>query len=246
MSNTAEENLQAVEEAEELSPLYYFYSVGCGWCKKTEPIVDELIGEGHDILKLDLSDSENKKINEELKKEYNVQCGTPWLINADTGHQICGFREKDIIEKWVNGEEIPAPPRPKSPMPKPPLYGSSGKEETAWKKEYKNWTEENSHLPNLQSADQILERPRPKSEPPKPPTPQATDAELETWGKEYEKWKDENSHLPNLQPSNVIIENFKKRRQGAQPPVQNIQGLEQRITGMEQKLDKLMNHLGVK
>ena len=24
------------------STLYYFYSVGCGWCKKTEPLVDEL------------------------------------------------------------------------------------------------------------------------------------------------------------------------------------------------------------
>jgi hypothetical protein len=196
---------------------------------------------------LDLSDPENKKINEELKKEFNAQCGTPWLINADTGNQICGFREKDIVEKWVNGEDIPAPPRPKGPMPKPPFHGATGKEETAWKKEYKKWTEENSHMPNLQSANQILERPRPKTEPPKPPNPQGTDAELETWGKEYDKWKDENSHLPNLQPSNVIIENFKKRRQGAQqPPVQNTQGLEQRITTMEQKLDKLMNHLGVK
>ena len=24
------------------STLYYFYSVGCGWCKKTEPLIDEL------------------------------------------------------------------------------------------------------------------------------------------------------------------------------------------------------------
>ena len=246
MSKTKEETLEVVEETVESSPWYYFYSVGCGWCKKTEPIVDELIKEGHDILKLDLSDPENKKINEELKKEFNTQCGTPWLINADTGHQICGFREKDIMMKWIEGEDIPQPPRPKGPMPKPPLYGSTNKEEVKWKKEYKKWTEENSHLPNLQSADQILERPRPKSEPPKPPTPQATDAELETWGKEYEKWKDENSHLPNLQPSNMIIENFKKRRQGMQQsPAQNPAGLEGRMNTLEQKLDKLMKHLGV-
>ena len=37
------------------STLYYFYSVGCGWCKKTEPLVDELNEAGYDILKLDLT-----------------------------------------------------------------------------------------------------------------------------------------------------------------------------------------------
>ena len=246
MSKTKETQEVAVVEAVESSPWYYFYSVGCGWCKKTEPIVDELNKEGHDILKLDLSDPENKKINDELKKEFNTQCGTPWLINADTGKGICGFREKDIIETWLDGTDIPAPPRPKGPMPRPPFHGATGKEETKWKKEYKKWAEENSHLPNLQSVNQILERPRPKSEPPKPPVPTATDAELDNWGKEYDKWKDKNSHLPNLQPSNMIVENFKKRRQGAQQlPAQNQQALIGRITILEQKLDKLMKHLGV-
>jgi thiol-disulfide isomerase/thioredoxin len=247
MSKTKEETLEVVEETEELSPWYYFYSVGCGWCKKTEPIIDELNKEGHDILKLDLSDSENKKINDELKKEFNTQCGTPWLINADTGKGICGFREKDIIETWLDGKDIPAPPRPKGPMPKPPFQGSTGKEETKWKKEYKKWAEENSHLPKIQSADEILARPRPKSEPPKPPNPQGTDAELETWGKEYDKWKNENGHLPNLQPVESILQRFKQQRDGAQQqPAQNTQvletkisKLEKRITDLEQKLNDL-------
>jgi len=248
MSKTKEETLEVVEETVESSPWYYFYSVGCGWCKKTGPIVDELNTEAHDILKLDVSDPENKKINEELKKEFNTQCGTPWLINADTGKGICGFREKDILEKWLAGEDIPAPPRPKGPMPKPPLFGSSGKEETKWKKEYKKWTEENSHLPKIQSADEILKRPRPKTEPPKPPNPQGTDAELDIWAKEYDKWKDENSHLPNLQPSASILQRFKQQRDGQgaqQPPAQNQQALTGRINTLEQKLDKLMKHLGV-
>ena len=26
--------------------LYYAYSVGCGWCKKTEPLIDELNKDG--------------------------------------------------------------------------------------------------------------------------------------------------------------------------------------------------------
>jgi thiol-disulfide isomerase/thioredoxin len=250
MAETKKETLEVVEETVESSPWYYFYSVGCGWCKKTEPIVDTLNKEGHDILKLDVSDPENKKISDELKKEFNAQCGTPWLVNADTGKGICGFREKDIIEKWLDGEDIPAPPRPKGPMPKPPFQGSTGKEETAWKKEYKKWAKENSHLPKIQSADEILKRPRPKTEPPKPPNPQSTDDELETWGKEYDKWKNENSHLPNLQPVENIINNFKQRRDGTQQPVQqqpvqNQQALTGRIDTLEQKLDKLMKHLGV-
>ena len=32
------------------SKLYYFYTVGCGFCKKADPIVDELNKEGHNII----------------------------------------------------------------------------------------------------------------------------------------------------------------------------------------------------
>ena len=79
------------------SNLYYFYTVGCGFCKKADPIVNELIKEGHDILKLDLAEKENKNIVEDLKKKHNIRCGTPLFVNAETGNSICGYREKDII-----------------------------------------------------------------------------------------------------------------------------------------------------
>ena len=234
---------EVVEETQ--SPWYYFYSVGCGFCKKVEPIVDELIKDGNDILKLDISDPENQKISQELKKEYKAQCGTPWFINIETGKQVCGYREKDILQKWLDGEDIPAPPRPKGPMPKVPLMGVDGKEETKWKEDYKKWSEENSHLPNLQTADQILSRPRPKTEPPKPPMPNSTDEQLDEWGKEYDKWSKENKHLPNLQPSKVILDRMKNaRNQQMNPGVGG--NVEQRLTTLEQKLDRLMNHLGVK
>ena len=239
------ENTKDVEVVEETqSPWYYFYSVGCGFCKKVEPIVDELNKDGHDILKLDVSDPENQKISQELKKEYKAQCGTPWFINIETGKQVCGYREKDVLEKWLNGEDIPAPPRPKGPMPKIPLMGVDGKEEAKWKKDYKEWAEENSHLPNLQSADQILARPRPKTEPPKPPMPNSTDEQLDEWGKEYDKWVGENKHLPNLQPSKVILDRMKNARNQQMPTGGG--NLEQRIGMLEQKLDRLMNHLGVR
>ena len=54
------------------STLYYFYSVGCGWCKKTEPLVDELNESGYDILKLDLTDKDNQELNTQLKEKYGA------------------------------------------------------------------------------------------------------------------------------------------------------------------------------
>ena len=140
------------------SPWYYFYSVGCGFCKKVDPIVDELIKEGHNILKLDVAEGDNGKLSAELKKEYNAQCGTPWFINAETGKQVCGYREKDILEKWVNGEDIPAPPRPKGPPPAPPQNWEDEKLVKDWEEKYEAWREENKHMPNLPDAKTTAER----------------------------------------------------------------------------------------
>ena len=42
------------------STLYYFYSVGCGWCKKTEPLVDEL-NESGDYENTTFSNIYNKR-----------------------------------------------------------------------------------------------------------------------------------------------------------------------------------------
>ncbi len=261
-----EESKQSKEESKE-SQLYYFYTEGCAWCKRANPIVDELINEGHPILKLDLADGDNRKLQDEVKKTYNKQCGTPWFIDGSTGNDICGFREKDVILKWVNGEEIPAPPRPTGPLPKPPFHGASDKEINKWKKEYKEWSEKNSHMPNIQSAEQILERPRPKSDPPRPPAPGSTDEVIDQWGKDYEKWTQNNSHLPNLFPVDKMIERFKQRNQqmnnnpnlqnAPQPNAVNTNDInskpvgtrtkltfDQRLSSLENKIDKIIDALG--
>ena len=184
------------------STLYYFYSIGCGWCKKTEPLIDELNETGkYEILKLDLSEKDNQLLNNQLKQKYGKQCGTPWLIDASNGNNICGHREKDIIEKWAKGEEIPEPPKPKTPPPPPPKDFDNEEQVKTWKEGYEKWCEENEHMPNLPKTDDMLNR---------------------------------------LKQQKQIIEQRK-----AQQAQQN-NNLEGRISVIEQKLDKLLNHLGVK
>ena len=81
------------------------------------------------------------------------------------------------------------------------------------------------------------------------------------WKKEYEDWSSDNKHLPNLIPADTIIERFKQRQNAAQqgppsgvgaPGGVQVQAAslnpdqEARLSRLEQKLDKLIKHLGVK
>tara|TARA_B100000073_G_C23717939_1_gene566622 strand:+ start:1189 stop:1956 length:768 start_codon:yes stop_codon:yes gene_type:complete len=247
-SQVEEKNVEVVEEEE--STLYYFYSVGCGFCKKAEPIVDKFNKSGKypEILKLDLAESDNKGLKDELSKKYNKQCGTPWFIDGKTGNQVCGFRDEQTVEKWLNGEDVPAPPRPKSQPPKLPFHGASEDEINDWKDSYEKWKVENEHLPNLQEADTILERPRPKSDPPRPPAPNSTDKQYDEWGEKYDKWAEDNKHLPNLQSSSQILPRLKGQNQPQTPNVSSKldPNQEARLKRLEQKMDKLIKHLGVK
>lgn len=250
----AKEVKEVEQQKSKEKTLYYFYTTGCGFCKKVEPIVDELNSEGHNILKLDLANGDNKKLQAEVKEEYKHQCGTPYFVDAETGNMVCGYREKDILEKWANGEEIPAPPRPNGIPPKPPLHGALDEEVEKWKTEYQKWADDNTHLPKIQTVDEILARPRPKSDPPRPPmAPKNTDADIDGWAKEYSKWIKENDHLPNLIPTETLIERIKQQRDrtGAPTPPSGTGGptndsLIKKVQALEFKLDALMRHLGVK
>ena len=61
-----------VKKLDKSRELYYFYSVGCGFCKKAEPIVDELNKEGYNILKLDLADKDNQGLNKISTRIYKI------------------------------------------------------------------------------------------------------------------------------------------------------------------------------
>ena len=269
------------------STLYYFTSTGCAFCKRIDPIIEKLNEDGYNILRLDLIETDNQGLKKELENKYNKRCGTPWLIDASNGNNICGAATKENIQKWVNGETIPAPPKPKGMPPRPPFMQAPDAEVKEWKTNYNKWLDDNQHLPEdrRKSVDEILSMPRPKSEPPRPPMgPDATEEGIDGWGEQYKKWSKENSHMPNLQPADKIVQNFKNRMKqmannpnaptGGQPqpqaPSPKIAELEKRVAelenklnsvvdqgdvveeglteweeDMEYKLDALLNHLGV-
>ena len=108
------------KKSKEKHNLIYITNPNCGWCKKADPVVEALIKKGYEITTLDVSKPEESERANELKSKYNAQCGTPHFIDAETGNQVCGFRE-DVLEDWAKGKDIPAPPpRPQQPQPGQP------------------------------------------------------------------------------------------------------------------------------
>ncbi len=100
--------------------LLYIMNPKCGWCQKADPVVEELRKKGYKITNLDVNDPDDAKRSSEVKGKFNVQCGTPLFIDANSGNSVCGFREIDVLEKWAKGEKIPAPPtRPQPPQGAP-------------------------------------------------------------------------------------------------------------------------------
>ena len=91
-------------------------------------------------------------------------------------------------------------------------------------------------------GEKITEPPKPKSPPPTLPQNWDDEKLVEDWKKSYVKWKNENNHLPNIQPVDDVIKRLKQQWEAKK----NQQNLGFRMTSIEQKLDKLMNHLGVK
>jgi len=97
------------------SNLFFITSAKCGWCTKAEPVVEELRKEGYVITALDMTVEEEAKKANEIKQKHGAQCGTPLFIDSETGNSACGYKEKDVLMKWANGEEIPKPaPRPQN------------------------------------------------------------------------------------------------------------------------------------
>ena len=252
-TTTTDETTNADED--ELSPWYYFFSQGCGWCKKSTPVVEQLQDEGYDILMLDMAEPDNQALNRELQQEYNIQCGTPWFINAETGKGICGFREKDIVELWLKGEEIPAPPRMKGRPPQIPFHGSTDEENAKFTKEYDEWLKLNEHMSEdwkskQRTAQQVIDSPRPKSAAPPAPNiqdPKTTVKQIEKWGEEIREWQQDNNHITGLTTPERMVEMLKGRflqNQGKGPgPSSNPNDLLRRVSDLQQQVSQFNSRI---
>jgi hypothetical protein len=117
--------------------------------------------------------------------------------------------------------------------------GSNGKnicgQQQASEENIKKWAD----------GEEIPKPPKPKS--PAPPLPKDWDnkEQVEKFEKDYDKWRNENNHLPGLHSVEDIVDRFKKQWE-AQKNQPKPQTLDARVTSIEQKIDKLMVHLGVK
>ena len=105
------------------SELLYISNPNCGWCKKADPLVKELVDDGYKIVTLDVSNEEQGKRASEAKAKHNASCGTPLFLDSVTGNQICGFKDKETIKKWADGEKIPPPPPRQPQRPQQPQQG---------------------------------------------------------------------------------------------------------------------------
>ena len=232
-----------MKQSTNTAELYYFYTVGCAYCKKVDPIVDQMIEEGYNILKLDLEEPENKQVRDELREKFQFSCGTPFFIDSETGNNVCGSRDKETLIKWAAGEKIPPLQQPVSPMPRIPLLGVSTQEEEKYIQEYTKWSEENSHLPDLKTAQEMLSTPRPKSQAPAPPSVNFTPSQIEEWKTKYTDWAEENDHLEGIVSADTVIQRIKSQDVPSGRPEAS---LEHRVSSIESKLDRLMRHLGVR
>lgn len=194
------------------SKLYFFFSVGCSWCDRASPHVEELNKEGHNILKLDIEDYNNRLIQNHLKTKFNISCGTPLFINTETGHYVCGYREKKDLLKWIAGEPVPKLSKPKSPAPRVPFHGRSQQEIDQWIIEYNQWKNENSHLPGLKTAQELLEIPRVKSQAPTPPPAESPIKQIEQWKISYREWMKENSHISGLVGPEQVLQRLQTQQ----------------------------------
>ncbi len=98
-----------------MSELTYITSARCGWCRKADPIIEQLQKDGVDIKVLDITIPEQKDEATLIKRKHNANCGTPFFIDAETGNSVCGFKEEGILA-WAKGEKYtPSTPKRKGP-----------------------------------------------------------------------------------------------------------------------------------
>lgn len=72
----------------------YFYSEACHWCQQEKPIVEKLVGEGYNIVWMDVG------IHQDYWQTYSIQ-GTPTFI-AGNGERHAGYMDEATLKAWLD------------------------------------------------------------------------------------------------------------------------------------------------
>ena len=72
----------------------YFYSDYCHWCQQEKEVLAELSNDGYKVKPMNVGE------NPDLWKDYNIE-GTPTFVAAN-GDRLVGFKEKDILKKFLD------------------------------------------------------------------------------------------------------------------------------------------------
>ena len=77
------------KKTEQKHELLYIMSPSCGWCKKVMPDVDSIVENGTEILKLDVADGDNRKL-QDGSGDAGSQTGI--FVDMSNNQDIGGFQ----------------------------------------------------------------------------------------------------------------------------------------------------------
>ena len=86
-----------------------FYGQGCPHCHVMHPIVDRLISEGSNILKLEVWHDNNNadKMRSFSKIIANASGGdlaVPTFLDEENERAVCGEMSYETLKQWINKE----------------------------------------------------------------------------------------------------------------------------------------------
>jgi len=83
--------------------LLEFYGTECPHCRRMEPLIAQLEGEGHKVEKYETwHDEKNAAMLEKYDRGF---CGgVPFFFNTDSGKWICGATDYESLKAWASGK----------------------------------------------------------------------------------------------------------------------------------------------
>lgn len=83
--------------------LLEFYGTECPHCRRMEPLIAKLEGEGHKVERYETwHDEKNAAMLAQYDRGF---CGgVPFFFNTDSGKWICGATDYESLKAWAEGK----------------------------------------------------------------------------------------------------------------------------------------------